>query len=129
MKSQLSISESEWQVMKIIWGDPPKTLPEILESLKTTGWSKTTIQTYPARLVKKGALLTERRGKGYLYYPAISEKDCQLAESRDFLRRVYDGSLSRMVMGFVRSGSLSREELEELKALIEQEEDPDADAH
>lgn len=129
MKSQLSISESEWQVMKCIWGDPPKALPEILESLKTTGWSKTTIQTYLARLVKKGALQTERRGKGYLYYPAISEKECQLAESRDFLRRVYDGSLSRMVMGFVRSGSLSRKELDELKALIEQEEDPDADTH
>lgn len=127
MKSQISISESEWQVMKIIWRDPPQTLPEILERLKSTGWSKTTIQTYLARLVKKGALYTERQGKGYLYYPAVSETECQLAETRDFLRRVYDGSLSKMVMGFVGSGSLSRKELEELKELIERQEDSDAD--
>ena len=127
MEKQLSISESEWRVMKIIWNDWPQTLPEILDRLKETGWSKTTIQTYLARLVKKGALSTKRQGKGYLYYPAVSESDCQLAESRSFLSRVYDGSLSRMVMGFVKSGELSQEELNELKSLIDQPEKIDAD--
>lgn len=128
MKPQISISESEWQVMKTIWGDYPQTLPEILDRLRGSGWSKTTIQTYLARLVKKGALLTKRQGKGYLYYPAVSESDCQLAESRSFLSRVYDGSLSKMVMGFVKSGSLSQEELDELKTLIAQQENSDADS-
>ena len=127
MEKQLSISESEWRVMKIIWNDCPQTLPEILDRLKETGWSKTTIQTYLARLVKKGALSTKRQGKGYLYYPAVSESDCQLAESRSFLSRVYDGSLSRMVMGLVKSGELSQEELNELKSLIDQPEKIDAD--
>ena len=127
MKPQLSISESEWQVMKILWRSYPLTLPEILDRLQETGWSKTTIQTYPARLVKKGALSTKRQGKGYLYYPAVSESDCQLAESRSFLSRVYNGSLTRMVMGFVNSGNLSQEELDELKKLIAQQEKTDAD--
>ena len=127
MEQQISISESEWRVMKIIWNNSPQTLPEILDRLKGTDWSKTTIQTYLARLVKKGALSTKRQGKGYLYYPAVSENDCQLAESRSFLSRVYDGSLSKMVMGFVKSGSLSKEELNELKSLITQQEKTDAD--
>lgn len=127
MEQQLSISESEWRVMKIIWSSPPQTLPEILDKLKGTDWSKTTIQTYLARLVKKGALSTKRQGKGYLYYPAVSESDCQLAESRSFLSRVYDGSLSKMVMGFVKNGNLSNEELNELKSLIAGQEKTDAD--
>ena len=122
MERQVPISGSEWQVMRLIWSDPPQTLPELLDKLKSTGWSKTTIQTYLARLVKKGALTTQRRGKGYLYYPAVSEEACQLAESRDLLDRVYGGSLSRMVLGFVRGGQLSPEELAELKALIDREE-------
>lgn len=127
MKQQLSISESEWQVMKVIWRNSPQTLPEILDQLRETGWSKTTIQTYLARLVKKGALSTKRQGKGYLYYPAVSESDCQLAESRNFLSRVYNGSLTQMVMGFVNSGSLSHEELNALKNLIAQQEKTNAD--
>lgn len=127
MKNPVSISESEWIVMKIIWGDAPKTLPEILSGLKHTGWSTTTIQTYLARLVKKGALTTERQGKGYLYYPALSETDCQIAESRSFLSRVYNGSLSQMVKGFVESGNLSADELDELKKLIIEQEKLSAD--
>ena len=111
MEQQLSISESEWRVMKIVWSNSPQTL----------------IQTYLARLVKKGALTTKRQGKGYLYYPAVSESECQLAESRSFLSRVYDGSLSKMVMGFVKNGNLSSDELHELKSLIEQQEKTDAD--
>ncbi|MDD2959640.1 MAG: BlaI/MecI/CopY family transcriptional regulator [Lachnospiraceae bacterium] len=122
MKQHIAITESEWLVMKIIWNEPPKTLQDILSNLQHSAWSTTTIQTYLARLVKKGALNTERQGKGYLYYPAITENDCQLAESKSFLSRVYDGSLARMVSGFVKSGDLSAEELLALKALIEEQE-------
>ena len=127
MRTHISISESEWAVMKIIWNEPPKTLPDMLSALKHTTWSSTTIQTYLARLVKKGALTTKRQGKGYLYYPAIEESECQLAESRSFLSRVYDGSLSQMVKGFVKSGSLSEAELSELKKLIIEQEKSNAD--
>ena len=127
MKKNISITDSEWTVMKIIWNEPPKTLQDILSSLKHTAWSTTTIQTYLSRLVKKGALTTERQGKGYLYYPAVSEKDCQLAESKTFLSRVYDGSLSQMVKGFVKSGSLSEDELDELKKFIIEQEKSNAD--
>lgn len=127
MRTHISISESEWAVMKIIWNEPPRTLQDVLSGLKHTDWSTTTIQTYLARLVKKGALTTQRQGKGYLYYPAVSEDDCQLAESKTFLNRVYNGSLSQMVKGFVKSGSLSADELSELKKLINEQEKSNAD--
>ena len=127
MKTQISISESEWAVMKVLWGDSPKTLPDILNSLKHTAWSQTTIQTYLARLVKKGALTTQRQGKGYLYSPTMSESDCQLLESKSFLNRIYNGSLSQMVKGFIKGGDLSAEELEALKKIIQEQENSHAD--
>lgn len=127
MERNISITESEWQVMKVIWEEPPKTLQDILAQLKHMQWSTTTIQTYLARLVKKKVLLTERQGKGYLYFPTISESECQTIESKTFLNRVYDGSLSNMVSGFVKSGSLSNVELQELKQLIEEQERDHAD--
>lgn len=127
MRTHISISESEWAVMETIWNEPPRTLQDVLGSLKHMGWSTTTIQTYLARLVKKGALTTQRQGKGYLYYPAVAEDDCRLAESRNFLNRVYNGSLSQMVKGFVKSGSLSEDEISELKKLIAEQEKTDAD--
>lgn len=127
MEKLTSITESEWQVMKVVWDEPPKTLQDILTSLKHTGWSSTTVQTYLARLVKKGTLVTNRQGKGYLYSPTVSEGECQLAESKTFLSRVYDSSLSRMVSGFIKSGDLSSDELQALKHLIEEQEHKNAD--
>lgn len=122
MDKNISITESEWQVMKVIWEESPRTLQDILTALRYTGWSTTTIQTFLARLVKKGILVTERQGKGYKYLPTVSEDECQIAESKTFLSRVYDGSLSRMVSRFVKSGNLSSDELQELKKLIEEQE-------
>ena len=40
MEQQISISESEWRVMKIVWSSSPQTLPEILDKLKETDWRK-----------------------------------------------------------------------------------------
>ena len=71
---------------------------------------------------KKGVLLTERQGKGYLYYPAVSEQDCQLAEGQIFLNRVYDGSLAKHGIWLHKGGSLSNDELAALKELIEKQE-------
>lgn len=122
MERTLSISESEWKVMKAVWGNPPKTLPAILSELEYTGWSTTTVQTYLARLVKKGALHTERQGKGYLYHPSVSEQECQSVESESFLERVYDGSFSKMIMGFAKTSKLTEQELQSLKELIEEQE-------
>lgn len=121
-KLYVSISESEWRVMKILWHKAPMTLNQIIEALGDTEWTNTTIQTYLARLVKKGALSTKRQGKGYLYSPIISEEECQIAESESFLKRVFDGSVTSMVSGFIKTGNMTDKELSALKALIEEQE-------
>jgi BlaI family penicillinase repressor len=121
-KRYVSISESEWRVMKILWKKAPLTLNQVIDALSETEWTTTTIQTYLARLVKKGALSTKRQGKGYLYSPNITEEECQTAESENFLNRVFDGSVANMVSGFIKSGSITEKELSALKALIEEQE-------
>lgn len=121
-QKNISISEAEWQVMKVLWENSPQPLTEIIEQLSGTGWSTTTVQTYLARLVKKSALSTERKGKGFLYSPAVSEQECQMAESKSFLNRVFGGSVSNMVTSFIKSGHLSESELEQLRALVSEQE-------
>lgn len=118
----ISISEAEWRVMKVLWESSPQPLAEIVGHLSDTGWSTTTIQTYLARLVKKHVLTTERKGKGFLYSPAVSEQECQIAESRSFLNRVFGGSVSGMVTSFIKSGNLSESELEQLRKLVSEQE-------
>ena len=54
MGNLFTISEAEYQVMKIIWANAPVSTNEVVEKLlETSTWSPKTIQTLLSRLVKK----------------------------------------------------------------------------
>ena len=52
----------------------------------------------------------------------MSREEAALRETEDLLSRVYQGSLSLMVSAFTRKQALSREELDELYAILREAE-------
>ena len=116
---QPRISETEWEVMKICWNHPTATAQVIIDALcKQDDWHPKTVRTLINRLVKKRALGFKKDGRTYLYHPLIVEQDCVSAESQSFLDRVFGGSLRPMLAHFVEHRKLSREEIAELKKLL-----------
>ncbi|MBK9138222.1 MAG: BlaI/MecI/CopY family transcriptional regulator [Verrucomicrobia bacterium] len=115
------ISETEWEVMRAVWAGHPATAGEIIERLTAADptWHPKTAKTLLARLVRKGALDYEAQGRRYVYEPLVSERQCVAAASESFLERVFGGSLKPMLAHFVESRRLSREEMDELRALLE----------
>lgn len=122
MSKTPKISDAEWEVMKAFWMKAiPSTANDIVEALNdNTNWKPNTIKTLIARLVKKNALGYKEEGRNYLYYPLVSEKECIKAESRSFLKRVYDGALQPMLVNFLQDEQLSLEDVEELKRILEE---------
>jgi BlaI family penicillinase repressor len=91
----LTISEAEYQVMKIIWERVPISTNDIIVSLEqTTSWKPKTIGTLLARLVKKGALRFEKSGRVFVYTPLVDEPEVLESESDTFLKRFYYGALN-----------------------------------
>ncbi len=114
------ISESEWQVMKTIWSENPITSGRIVQILEgSTHWKPKTIKTLLTRLVNKGAVGHESRGREYVYFPLIEENVLIKAESRSFLKRVFGGALKPMIATLVESEDLSQEDIQELKRILE----------
>ncbi len=121
MKRLPRISESEWQVMKVLWARSPATANEVIEALaKTCDWSDKTIRTLLTRLVGKKALGYKPSGRSYLYYPLVEERQCVKAESRSFLQRVYGGALMPMLAAFLEDEPLTPEEIANLKRLLDE---------
>jgi BlaI family penicillinase repressor len=120
MATPPSISDSEWEVMNVLWSaDQPLMAREVIEQLpRRIGWSPRTVKTLLNRLIKKQALHFERQGKRYLYRPAAKREECVRAESRSFLSRVFGGSVVPMLAHFVAHAELSPEELEDLQRLL-----------
>ncbi len=121
MKRLPHISESEWQVMKVLWARSPATANEVIDALaKTCDWSDKTIRTLLTRLVRKKALGYKPSGRSYLYYPLVEERQSVKAESRSFLRRVYGGALMPMLAAFLEDTQLSDQEIAELKRILDE---------
>ncbi|QUH31868.1 BlaI/MecI/CopY family transcriptional regulator [Vallitalea guaymasensis] len=113
------ISESEWKVMKILWDKSPLTSKEIVDYvLEENDWSRKTVHTLISRLANKGVINVAKKNKYYEYSPCISKSDCQIEETKTFLEKVYNGSLQMFLTNFVKNQHLSKEEIAELKSII-----------
>jgi BlaI family penicillinase repressor len=121
MKQPPSITETEWKIMKALWAKAPLAAGEIFATLRKEdpSWHPKTAQTLIGRLVKKGALGFQGKGRSYLYRPLFSEEECVDLESDSFLERVFGGSLKPMLAHFVEHRKLSAKEIRELKKILE----------
>lgn len=119
MKILPKISDSEWEVMKIIWSKEEVTANEIIDNLKgKQEWKNTTIKSLINRLLNKEAIGFRKNGKEYFYYPLISEEECIKEESQSFLKKVFNGSLNEMVLNLVKSEKLTQEDINELRDIL-----------
>ena len=125
MKTTPKISETEWEIMRVIWAQHPVTAAEIVARLSATdpSWHPKTARTLLARLVEKRALGHEARGRSYLYRPLVTEAECVAAASGSFVDRVFGGALKPMLVHFIAQQRLSRKDLDELRALLDEPKD------
>ncbi len=120
MKRIPRISETEWEVMKVIWMRAPCSAGEVIEALtrRDPTWHPKTVKAFLSRLVRKKALGFKKEGRAYLYRPLVEEKECVDAASESFLERVFGGSLKPMLVHFVERKKLSDEEIRELRRVL-----------
>jgi BlaI family penicillinase repressor len=124
MKPTPRISETEWEVMKVLWAKSPLTAGEIVAALVAIDatWHPKTAGTLLNRLVKKRAVGFQKDGRTHLYRPLVKETECLTAASESFLERVFGGSLTPMLAHFVQQRKLSVAEKRELKRLLDERE-------
>ncbi|WP_026700747.1 penicillinase repressor BlaI [Salibacterium aidingense] len=115
-----NISEAEWEVMKVLWKKAPQTANEVISSLQEqTDWKPKTVRTLLDRLAEKKVIGVNRDRKIYTFYPLYSQEDCQHAETQSFVQRIYDGTLKSMLVQFIQEDSLSEEDIEELRSILD----------
>ncbi len=119
-ENRISLTQAEWSVMESLWEAGPLTGREVTQRMEQScGWSRSTTLTLLSRLEAKGALESVPAEKGpKVFSPLLRREDAALGETKDFLERVYQGSLSLMVSALTKKQALSQKELDELYALL-----------
>lgn len=120
MLKNISISDSELEVMKLVWDKNPITSEEVIEELSDKmSWNPQTIKTFITRLVKKEVMSYNRSGRTYYYYPLVSKDEYVKEENRTFLQKIYDGALDKLFLNFIKNEDISIEDIDKLQKLLE----------
>ena len=120
---RVNLSAGEWRVMEELW-KAPATLMELVRALgESSGWAKSTVSTVVRRMEDKGLIRAEQEGRAKVFYPAIAREEAAVTETESLLSRVYHGSVGLMVSTLLQNRRISKEELKELQALLDQGEE------
>ena len=116
MKTELS--NSELRVMHEIWNNPGTTSRDIANTLfLTVRWSPGTTYTLLGRIEQKGA--AHKDPTTTRWYPLIQKESMQKEKLVKLADTLFDGSVFSMLSAFVNDKSLSKDEVYQLKELVD----------
>lgn len=116
----MKLSEAEWAVLNILWSGRRFSLKEITTALqKVNGWNKNTVYTYLTRMEKKGLVAIER-SQDKPYSAAVTKEYCAQKERNELLDKVYGGATGDLIAAFLKESSISSEERNRLKKMLDE---------
>lgn len=116
----MNLSDREWKVLGALWKTGGAELGVIVSELfEETGWSRNTVLTYLTRMEAKGLVSIDKDSNPHIYRAALDRESCQKDERQSFLHRVYSGSAGDLIAAFLKEETISAEERERLRALLD----------
>lgn len=120
-KKTATITDAEWEVMRVAWATEETTSKEVTEILnEKTEWKSTTVKTLLSRLVDKGMLGTKRNGNKFTYFPLVEERKSIEALSEDILTKVCSKKVGKVLESIINNSLLSFEDIDELESLLKE---------
>lgn len=110
------IFESEYRFCLILWEHEPVNSTRLVELCKAQlGWSKATTYTVIRRLSERGVLKNENT----IVSSLVSREQAEEAQVEELVDKTFQGNMPAFIAAFSRSKKLSRQEVDQLKALID----------
>lgn len=113
-------TESELQILHVLWARGPSTVREVHEALyRDEGAGYTTALKLLQVMHGKGLVERDDSQRAHVYRAVASKESTQHRFLDDMVQRVFDGSASQLVLHALGNNPrASREELAEIRALL-----------
>ena len=116
----LKLCESDYKFMTVIWDNEPVPSGKLVTlCAEAMGWKKPTTYTTLKKLCEKGFAQNENT----VVTALIPREQVQAFESEHFVERAFDGSLPGFLAAFLGGKTISKQEAEQLKRLIDEHEE------
>jgi predicted transcriptional regulator len=121
VSTQSPISETEQDVLKVLWDLGQGTVREVLAALgeQGQGWAYTTAQTLLTRLMAKGYVTADRSGPAHVYRPTVSRGELLQQRLSDLAETFCEGTTSPLMLALVEGKRFTPEEIAQFRELLD----------
>ena len=113
-------TESELELLRILWEKEPATVREIYEALnlqRPSGY--TTVLKMLQIMTAKGLVVRDEANRAHVYRAPISQDETQNEILKDLSVRLFSGSAAQLALHALAMEPASADELEAIRALID----------
>jgi len=118
-KTVADLTESEWEIMEVVWEKEPCAAGTVQETLTDSkDWAYATVKLTMDRMVRKGFLDIHKIRNLQLFRSCITRVEARRGELRKMLKRAFGGALTPMLKFLIEHEGLSKEEAAKLRRLV-----------
>jgi len=117
----MQLSKTEEQLMQYLWKKKSVFMKDLLEAYPEPKPATTTVATLLKRIKDKGFIDYKLSGKSREYFPLVKKKDYFSKHVNSLIKNFFNNSSSQFASFFTKETNLSKEELEALRAIIDNE--------
>jgi len=114
-------TDAELEILTVLWSRGPTTVREVHEAIAARRPTQyTTVLKLMQIMAEKGLVRRNEKQRAHIYEAARPREWTQRQLAGDLLQRAFNGSAKSLMMGALSARKASKEELSELRRLLEE---------
>jgi BlaI family transcriptional regulator, penicillinase repressor len=117
----LRFGRMQHRIMQFLWTRGKANARDITDALgKDEPVAHSTVQTLLRKLEQKGAIAHELDDRTFVFYPLVEEHKVTRSSTREFIDRIFGGSVVGLVAHLLEHEKIPKKELDQIKKLIDE---------
>lgn len=112
-------TDTELDLLRVLWTRGPSTVREVQADLDANS-GYTTVLKHLQIMLEKGLVTRDASQRAHVYRAAVAEDETQRRLVDDLLDRAFGGSARQLVMRALSTDRVSREEIEQIRRLLDE---------
>ena len=114
-------TDHELELLTVLWDLGPSTVREVHEAVSRRRQTQyTTVLKFLQIMAEKGLVRRDETQRAHVYEATLSREATQRQLAGDLLQRAFGGSAKSLVMGALSARKASRQELAEIRKLLDE---------
>ncbi len=121
LNTAMKLSKTEEELMNHLWKLKKAFMKDLMDAYPEPKPASTTIATLLKRMQDKKFVDYKQSGRSREYFPLVKKKDYFSKHVNGLIKNFFNDSASQFASFFTQETNLTKEELENLKAIIDSE--------